>query len=326
MLTMQEWIAIGVDKGIVEVLECEEKSFDFCYRLWFCMKMKSIHSQSLDRIECTFNRYYKDSDLVHCSVSAIDETVIIDFLTAIIINSGGLTKKEFSRVYQIVNNVMRYCRDLKIGGAKLIDWERIRRYIPDSLICDSSPDIRPLTYEQTARLFHSVIIDKIYELKQSACLCILLNFYLGLRIGELSSLTWNDIDLERKILYVSHTEIKYYVRDENGERVGSMQYCVQNDVKTVCSLRTVPLTDEALYLIGLIREHHHKCGYSSPYLAYDGTDTILVRSLDRTLRRLCVLCEVPHFNSHLIRKTLPAIFIMRMYQRVLSLICWVIQK
>lgn len=53
----------------------------------------------------------------------------------------------------------------------------------------------------------------------------------------------------------------------------------------------------------MIRKHHKDMGYQSEYLAYDGGQTVLVRSLDRTLRRLQELCEIKHFNTHAIRKT-----------------------
>ena len=61
--------------------------------------------------------------------------------------------------------------------------------------------------------------------------------------------------------------------------------------------------EEQSHIYRKILEHHRIQKYDSPYLAYDGKDTILVRSLDRTLRRLCLLCDVDYFNSHAIRKT-----------------------
>lgn len=145
--------------------------------------------------------------------------------------------------------------------------------------------------------------DDIYPDKRSACLCLLLNFFLGLRIGELASLSFSDFDIDKKVVKIYKTESKYYERDEDGNRCGSMVYRVQDEVKTIYSVRTVPLTTSALYIYELIVKHHNIRGYDSPYLAYDGKDTILTRSLERTLHRLCILCDVKPFNTHLIRKT-----------------------
>ena len=130
-----------------------------------------------------------------------------------------------------------------------------------------------------------------------------MNFFLGLRVGELASLTWQDVDMGSKVIRICKTETKAYKRDENGERCGAMVYQVVEDVKTVYSVREIPLLPEVIYILEKLQEHHARCGYKSQYLAYDGRDTILVRSLDRTLRKLCRYSDVKYFNTHMIRKT-----------------------
>ena len=53
----------------------------------------------------------------------------------------------------------------------------------------------------------------------------------------------------------------------------------------------------------MIKEHHEFMGYDSEYIAYDGSTTILSKSIERTIYRLCELCEISRFSSHKIRKT-----------------------
>ena len=77
---------------------------------------------------------------------------------------------------------------------------------------------------------------------------------------------------------------------------------VVDNTKTVYSVREIPILPEVKYFYDEIKKHHALNKYDVPYLAYDGNDTILVRSLDRTLRRLCLLCDVKYFNTHMIRK------------------------
>lgn len=111
------------------------------------------------------------------------------------------------------------------------------------------------------------------------------------------------MDLQGRVVRICKTETKAYRRDENGERCGAMVYAVAEDVKTVYSVREIPLLPEAVYILEKLREHHDRCGYKNQYLAYDGRDTVRVRSLDRTLRKLCRYCDVKYFNTHMIRKT-----------------------
>ena len=266
------------------------------------MKLKTIKNQSCDRIECTYNRYYAGSSLEPVPVSEINEALVIRFFSDVVV-SGGITAKEFCRVYQIVNNVMGYARDMDIGGARLLDWQRIRRYVPEGNMIPSGRRFYAVPQSDVEKMLNLVVHQNVYPRKRSASLCLMLNFFLGLRVGELASLTWQDVDISSRTIRVYKTQVKSCSRDETGSRSGNMTYKVVEDLKTVCSFREVPLLPETLYLLEKLKQHHTACRYKSPYLAYDGRDCILVRSLDRTLRRLCQLCSVTRFSTHSIRKT-----------------------
>lgn len=302
-MELQEWIDIGVSNGVVNMPEIEEMTFETVYRRWFCMKMNVIKAQSCDRIEVTYNRYYAGSWLVSSNVSSLDEAAFVRFLTGIIVGRGNITFKEFRRIFQVANNVMVYAKDLSLGGARLLDWEMVKRYIPEGKTVSEYHKDFAVPRADVEKMMNLVIVQNIYPLKRSACLCLILNFFLGLRVGELASLTWRDVDLQRKVIRVYKTETKSYDRDEDGNRCGAMTYRVVEDTKTIYSVREVPLLPEAVYILQELRTHHDTCRYKNQYLAYDGKNTILVRSLDRTLRRLCQYCDVNYFNTHMIRKT-----------------------
>lgn len=302
-MTKNEWIEIGMDKGIIDEVCFEPVPFSVVFRKWFLMKMNIIKPQSLDRIECTYNRYYHNSNLEISPVHEITENVVIRFLNDTITAMGSITEKEFGRLFQIVNNVMVFALDLKIGGAKLLNWSLIKRYIDTGKIHTDKTKEYAISDLDKSKLFKAVLQDNVYPEKRSACLCLLLNFFLGLRVGELAGLTFSDFDLDKKVVRIYKTESKYYERDAEGNRCGSLVYRVQEDVKTVYSVREIPLTAAAASIYKLIFEHHNSMNYDSCYLAYDGTDAILSRSLDRTLQRLCSLTGIKKFNTHRIRKT-----------------------
>lgn len=301
-MELQEWINIGITNGVVTMDPIQEVTFEEVYKKWFLMKMNVVKAPTCDRIECTYNRFYKNSWLATVHVSKIDENTIIRFLTGIVVGHG-VTQREFGRILQVVNNVLVYAWDLKIGGGRLLDWNRIRRYIPEGKFVPDLKQDFAVPKADVEKMLHMVIDQDIYPIKRSACLCLLLNFFLGLRVGELAALTWQDIDLTRKVVRVYKTETKCYERDETGARNGAMVYRVMDDVKTIYSVREVPLLPEAIYILQKLKEHHEASHYENKSLAYDGKDTIIVRSLDRTLRKLCQYCEVSYFNTHMIRKT-----------------------
>lgn len=299
-----EWLDIGYKNGLIEDVKREEwVCFHEVYRAWFQTKINRIRPQSVDRIEVTYNKYYKDSDLEKMAVHTITETVIYKFLNDIIVRHGNITYKEYQRIYQIVNNVMQYATDVQLGYCKPVNWNVVKRYVAvDNFVSVQKTEIC-VSMEERQKLFRAVLFERIYSQKQSACLCLILNFYLGLRIGELASLRWQDVNFSERYVYVHSTEVKAFERDAEGNRTDNISYIMQDRIKTVHSVRCVPLTNESIYILDELKKWHEFKGYTSEFLAYDGTDTILSKSLERTLRRLCGLCDVSQFSSHRIRKT-----------------------
>lgn len=302
-MTRDEWLSIGYDKNIIDMDNYAQVLFSDAYRKWFLMKIGSIRGQSCDRIEATWNLYYAGHSISGMYVSQIAETDIIGFLNECIRKKGGMTYKEFGRCIQIVRDVLFYMRDMGVGGVRLYDWGRIRRCLALAKPGSTPGGGCAVSMDDVQKVLDAVLFDNVYPLKRSACLCLCMNFYLGLRLGELAGLSFGDFDFDRGVVHIHRTQSKSFDRDSDGVRVGSTVYRVVDCCKTVNSVRDVPLMDETKYIYQMISRHHIERGYDSPYLAYDGTDTILYKSLDRTLRRLCVLCGVPYFNSHMIRKT-----------------------
>lgn len=267
------------------------------------MKMTCVKPSSLDRIEVTYNRYYADHPLSEKYISQITEKDIIDFLTPIILSDARVTIKELQRILQIIRGTLVYFRDINQGGVCLYDWEKIKRYIPMDKLDSSVKAETAVPVAQVEKIIEHVTRYKIYGDKQCGCLALCMNFYLGLRIGELAALTFNDFDFQRGVVKVHTTESKYYERLEDGSKIGVMKYRVVDNCKTVYSVREIPLLPEVRQFYDMIVEFQHVHKIDSPYLCDDGDGVILVQSLATTLRKLCLLCDVPYFNSHMIRKT-----------------------
>ncbi len=302
-MTKDEWLEIGYDKHIIDLDNIEEIPFYVAYAQWFCMKMTMVKPETLDRIECTWKAHYENTALSEKCISKITEDDIIDFLKECFAKNPGITYKGFLRIMQIVNNVLVYMRDLKCGGVCLYDWDRIKRYLPIEKLDKDIKEEYALKDADIARIIDNVVNHNIYPDKRCASLCLCMNFYLGLRIGELAALTFDDFDFERNVVKVYKTQAKFYDRLEDGSKTGSMVYRVVQSTKTVYSVREIPLLPEVKAIYEKIKAYHDMKKWESPYLAYDGTDIVLYTSLERTLRNLCKLCDLPIINSHLIRKT-----------------------
>ncbi len=95
---------------------------------------------------------------------------------------------------------------------------------------------------------------------------------LGTRVGELAVVTWKDIDFTNQVLSITKTEVKYYERDKNGNRIGKIQYKVSDTTKTPAGVREIPLTPRASELLQLLLEHHKNKGWyhEDQFLCYNG--------------------------------------------------------
>lgn len=108
--------------------------------------------------------------------------------------------------------------------------------------------------------------------------------------------------MPERYVYVHSTQTRAYKRDESGARLEN-EYFIQDTTKTLHSVWSIPLIRESVYILTELKKWHDRMGYTSPYLAYDGVDVVLSHSIDRTLHRICILCGIPCFNTHKIRKT-----------------------
>ena len=129
-MTKDEWVNIGYQNGIIELSEMEKITFSEAYRKWFHTKKLVNKGSTMDRIECTWNRYFLDTTLSKQPLSDITEQTLVDFFLVTITNAGQISRKEKDRIYQIVHGVLVFMRDRNTAGVRLYDWDMIKRNIP----------------------------------------------------------------------------------------------------------------------------------------------------------------------------------------------------
>ncbi len=134
------------------------------------------------------------------------------------------------------------------------------------------------------------IQEYIFERKAYKLYGIALNFYLGLRIGELMALKWNDVDFQSKSLHVNKSCYDTY---KDGAYIK-----VISTPKTENSVRTIPLPN-----VIVIKLKELKRQSTSEYvIAWKGND-ISVRSYQSSFERLLRKLGLTHRGFHSIRHT-----------------------
>ena len=141
----------------------------------------------------------------------------------------------------------------------------------------------------------------------------------GMRVGEITGLRWNDIDLKSGIIDVNHTLVYYKHRDENG-----CYFDIQSP-KTKAGVRQIPMTEEVKNAFLLEKKMQDLAGIQSKVTIDGYHNFIFVNrfgnvqnqgTLNRALRRIIRDCNdkqllkeknnpvlLPNFSCHSLRHT-----------------------
>ncbi len=141
-----------------------------------------------------------------------------------------------------------------------------------------------------------VLEDYLYaHCDDDTCLGILLALHTGIRIGELSALTWNDIDLQEEILYIRKNLLRVH-RDEQAQMSESVTQVVQQSPKSSDSVRAIPLPPRLICLLQKYRKQgtdYVISGVKSPWAE--------PRTIQYRFERILKTCHIEHFNFHMLR-------------------------
>lgn len=132
--------------------------------------------------------------------------------------------------------------------------------------------------------------------EEDTCLGILIAFHTGIRIGELSALTWQDIDLKEGLLYIRKNMLR--VKDENAGQSSDckMTQIIRQSPKTTDSSRTVPLPEK---LIPLLLQH--KKDAASYVISGVKNPWAEPRTIQYRFKIILKKCGIEYFNFHMLR-------------------------
>ena len=101
-----------------------------------------------------------------------------------------------------------------------------------------NPPIKIFDYTEQAKL-----ISYLYQKMDINKLGILICLSMGLRLGEICALKWEDINMDLKILHVNRTVQRVRTDDET-----KRTKLLESEPKTICSKREIPVSDQLYQL------------------------------------------------------------------------------
>ncbi len=139
---------------------------------------------------------------------------------------------------------------------------------------------------------------------------LLLDFYTGLRAGELAALRKMDIDLQRKRILVRENLVNYYDMDDDSETYRQTVQLVAKKTKTRNGdKRYVPLCDDA---VRIVEELMVRCKDDEDYLVNGSKDLVMYSTLRRCYQTICARANIENPRGvHTLRHTCASMLLRR---------------
>ena len=192
----------------------------------------------------------------------------------------GLSAKTVTDILSIIKQALAYGK------------ERNYNY-PDSLVIHNprcmSPEIQILTLEEQKILEKTVFFNE-----SSVHTGIIISLYMGLRIGEVCALKWDDFEFKSGSIYVHRTIQRLPDLSPNAQK---KTHIVIDEPKTECSRRRIPIPS---FLLNYFIRHQKE----REYYVLTGSERYLEpRSYYRYYKKIMQACGLPQYNYHALRHT-----------------------
>lgn len=198
-------------------LKKKEIKFNTICEEWLAFKKNKVKESTYLNYKFMINKHLKndfgDSTLSYFKSYNLNE--YIDNLKQSLVN------KTIRDIISILKSILRYAERKYDMDFKL-----------DLVSC-------PMVYPREIKVFNEKEKQKLEKYllasKNLKDIGILISLFSGLRIGEICSLKWSNIDLESKLIYVNHTIQRIYI-SKNETKV------IVTEPKTKKSIRKIPIS------------------------------------------------------------------------------------
>lgn len=257
-------------------------------------KKNELKPKSFDRLEQTLT-YQVFPKIGHLQVAALQADDVQKMLNDL--KADGKSYSTVKKAYDAVNECFRTgvvqrtvifnpALGVTIPAKKQFGISQIKFHDSDSVkkICDAALS----TYKDGKR---------VYRIGDG----IILDLHTGLRIAELAALKWDDVDFDKKVLYVESTRVVVKNRDS----IADTKYITieQDSTKSKAGAREVELNDSAVAALTRLKDITGNTDY---VLSTREGNPISIRYLDRMCRKIEVAAGLPEeqvYGMHALRHT-----------------------
>lgn len=253
------------------------------YLEWLEYKKEMVNSQNtIKRHEQHYHKYFEPSKLHKMSIKRIDE-LFLEAECNRIVKEFNLTHKEWNNIKTILKGMFEYAVRKKYLPEN--PMEKIKIHVKFRQVVKKTGATQTYNTEELQNLI--LYLDQMYtETNNPAFMAVRLNFLLGLRVGELVSLKWDDLTDDCTHLHI--------VREETRNQMTNI-YEVVEHTKTNQD-RFVVLVPKALEIL-------NKIDRQGEYIFMRNGERITSRQIAYVLEKYAERQGTSVKSTHKMRKT-----------------------
>lgn len=167
----------------------DKMTFYELYEEWLAFKTTvSDSANTIKRHKQHYRKYFEPSALHGMKINKIDEIILKQECNRIV-KEFNLSRKEWCNIKTILNGMYTYAMRKKYITENPVD--RVQIYVKYRQVVKKTGKTETYNTEELANLNN--YLDKMYaETEDTVFLAVKVNFLLGLRVGELVALKWED--------------------------------------------------------------------------------------------------------------------------------------
>lgn len=273
---------------------------------WLYFRKGSVKNATLLRNIQHWKKYYANSPLANMPLVSIT-TEFIENYHKDLVSKYEMSRKEYGNTFGILRGIFRLAIKNDIIVKNPCDYVNTNRF---RFVYKVKPEPGKMILQEKEELLVTEAIKSHLNNTESDLILygILFLLHTGLRIGELTALSFNDFSItsDKKYFTVQRMEVLVPEIDIDTLSLISETYILEDNTKTnnAAGNRTIYLTDKALNIYNSILRIHEQCDLiDNEYLFTSSNGRLHTHHIAKKLRSICAELNIELYSPHDIRRS-----------------------
>lgn len=215
--------------------------------------------------------------------------------------TASLSYSSLKKIYELLNGCFRYVvavRDMPYNPVDAVQLPKPENMAKKTKTIQTFTNQELKRIENTAQLVYG---NGEPQFKHAYLFILLAN--TGLRAGEALSLTWNNIDMDKRLIHVCQNASR--VKNRSSNAAAEKKYkTIITTVKTKSGNRLIPCNSKAYEALCCIKNYQKDHHIQSDYVCCNKFGEMLKQeALPKILKPVLTKADVPYKNVHSFRHT-----------------------